>query len=150
MVHGSVYFSQHEFDCQCGCGFGAKEEHIEQDLVHVLHLLRIRAALPFRITSAARCATHNKNVGGKPRSTHLAGAQGDCEARYVGKSRAADISTVGWSPKLIAMVVELALALGCRIGLAQTFLHVDVETETYYPVRLWNYGSVDDTHSGSD
>lgn len=141
MVWGSVYFNQSEFACHDGCGFGTKEEHIEADLVHVLHVLRVHFAVPFRIDSGARCAVHNLKVGGKARSTHLAGVQGACEPRYTGKCRAVDISTAGWDPLRRESLVELALALGCRVGLAPDFIHLDVETNLFYPKREWTYGS---------
>lgn len=141
MVWGSVYFNQSEFACKDGCGFGSKEEHIEPDLVHILHVLRVHFAVPFRLTSAARCAVHNANEGGKARSTHLAGVQGDCEPRYTGKCRAVDISTAAWTDFQRGHLVELALALGCRVGTASNFIHLDVETPKYFPVRQWTYGA---------
>jgi hypothetical protein len=50
-----------------------------------------------------------------------------------------DISTVAWPPAIREEAVVLVLSLGLRIGIGADFLHIDVELNPYYPIRLWTY-----------
>ncbi len=141
MIYSSEYFQQSEFACKCGCGFGTKEADIAADLVHALHVLRVKFGVPIIIDSAARCTKHNTDVGGKPKSAHLAGVKGLCTPKYEGRCRAADVRTVGWPGETLAhSFTQLALDMGLRVGIAQTFVHLDVETAAFYPLRIWVYG----------
>jgi hypothetical protein len=148
MLHSSKYFSAKEFACKCGCGFGSSEVTIADDLIHALHCLRIKLGVPFKITSGARCVTHNTTVGGGTKSTHLPGVLGQCTPGYEGLTRAADIDTTGWSITLRAEAVQMALAMGLRVGIATTFLHFDVENAPYYGEGMWNYGLKEDSSGG--
>jgi len=139
MLHGSKYFAAKEFACQCGCGFGSREEQIAADLVHLLHVLRVNLAVPFVITSGARCVKHNDSVGGGKQSTHVPGVLGQCTPGYESQSRAADIDTSRWSSAVRGKIVEIALSCGARVGIADTFIHIDVESAPYYSEGLWNY-----------
>jgi len=141
MLHGSRYFSTREFACKCGCGFGLKEEEIAPELIHILSVLRVRMAMPFFITSGARCVTHNAKIGGQKNSTHLPGVKGVCTPGYEGKCRAADINITEWDSYTRGEVIRMALVIGARVGIATEFLHIDVETTPYYPEGLWNYSS---------
>ena len=146
MLHGSKYFSIKEFRCKCkACDFGTKEEHIAADLVHLLHVLRANLGVPFVITSGARCAQYNKSVGGGERSTHKAGVPLDCTPGYEGQCRAADIDISQWSAFQRGSVVRAALSCGARIGIADTFLHIDVEKIPHYVEGMWNYSSGEDS-----
>lgn len=60
--------SDAETSCRCGCGM-----NITRQLLIKLNEAREVAAVPFVITSGARCANHNRNVGGTPNSSHLRG-----------------------------------------------------------------------------
>ena len=62
-------FSRHEFACKCGCGLDV----IDLNLVNRLQVVRDILNTPIIIHSGVRCAEHNRDVGGKPRSLHLAG-----------------------------------------------------------------------------
>jgi hypothetical protein len=148
MMHGSKYFSAKEFMCKCGCGFGSRETDIADDLVHALHCLRMKLGVPFKITSAGRCVAHNAKVGGGARSTHLPGVKGLCTPDYEGKSRAVDVDTAMWSITLRAEAIQMALAMGLRVGIATTFLHFDVENAPYYGEGLWNYSLKEDSSGG--
>ena len=141
MLYSSLYFTTSEFACKCGCGFGSVEADIAPDLVHALHILRLRAKSPFVITSAARCAKHNASEGGAARSTHLPGLKGQCTPSYEGKCRAVDIKTVSWNQGLRDRIVAMALAMGLRVGVATTFLHLDIESAPHYPTPSWTYGA---------
>ena len=145
MLHGSQYFSVKEFSCRCSCGFGSNETDIAKELVFALHLMRQSLNVPFTIASGARCVTHNAAEGGKPKSTHLAGVKGQCTPEYEGKCRAVDIQSVAWSTDLRGRAVAMALAMGLRVGLATTFIHVDVESTPYYSEGVWNYSASEDS-----
>ena len=145
MLHGSSYFSSKEFACKCGCGFGTLETDIAPELIFALHILRQSLNIPFVVTSGARCVNHNTNQGGKPKSTHLPGVKGLCTPSYVGKCRAVDIQSVAWSTDLRGRAVVLALSMGLRVGLATTFIHVDVESPPYYSEGIWNYSASEDS-----
>ena len=66
------YFSEKEFDCRCGkCGKGFKD--MNHELIDKPDKARGIANIPFKLTSAFRCPSHNKTVGGVPDSAHLTG-----------------------------------------------------------------------------
>ena len=132
MLYGSKYFSLREFKA-------FKEEDIAPDLVFGLHMMRAKLQIPFIITSAYRTPEYNQKIGGAIRSTHLPGLFGDCTPGYEGKCRAADVSIVGWTSVQVAEAVHMALAMGMRVGIADTFLHFDVESEPYYREGMWFY-----------
>lgn len=148
MLHGSKYFSAKEFACKCGCGVGTTEETIAPDLIHALHCLRMKLGVSFKVTSGARCVTHNLAVGGGVKSTHLLGAPGQCTPGYEMQCRAADIDTTSWSITLRAEAVQMALVMGLRVGMATTFLHFDVENAPYYAEGMWNYSLKEDSSGG--
>lgn len=150
MLHGSEYFSTKEFACKCGCGFGAQEYHIASDLIHALHCLRVKINLPFVVTSGARCLKHNTASEGGARSTHMAGGVGgECTKKYEGQCRAVDVSTSGWSMAHRAEAIQMALAMGLRVGMATTFLHFDVENAPFYGEGIWNYGAKENSTGGN-
>jgi len=149
MLHGSKYFSAKEFACADGCGFGMKDDDIAPNLVHFLHTIRAKLAVPFYITSGARCEKHNKAVDGGMRSTHLpGGVGGPCSPEYTGQCRAADVSIEKWSMPIRGRAIQMALSLGLRVGIATGFIHFDVETEPYYTDGVWNYGSKENSSGG--
>lgn len=139
MFYGSKFFGPKEFACHCGCGLGSKEEDVAKDLIDALHNLRQAMGLAFVIDSGARCTKHNIAVHGRGRSTHLPGTPGDCFKAYEGKTRAADVSIAGWTNGQVADLVAAALRNGMRVGVAKTFIHLDVEKFTSYPRGLWSY-----------
>lgn len=110
-------FNSKEFDCH-----GSKccsSTSIDEKLVEYLQKIRDHFGKPITISSAYRCATHNKNVGGATGSRHT-------------KGQAADIYIVGVSPAEIARYAESIGILG--IGLYETnsdghFVHIDTRTQ---------------------
>lgn len=74
-----THFKPQEFLCQCGCGAGPAE--MDAAFMAALETARIRAQLPFHVTSGFRCAEHNAAIGGAPHSTHRFGAAADVRAR---------------------------------------------------------------------
>lgn len=70
------------------------------------------------INSGYRTPAHNKAVGGAPRSQHLDG-------------NAFDVNTSGWTKEQRRNLIISARKLGFTgIGIAQTFLHVDMAPRT--------------------
>lgn len=113
------YFTENEFRCPC-CGM----LRLDPTLVDLLDQAREKAGIPFRITSGYRCPNHNREVGGKPSSAHLAG-------------KAADIK-VNSSRERYFIVRALLEAGFQRVGIAKGFVHADVDLEKPHPV-VWLY-----------
>ena len=112
----STNFKSTEFDCHgAGC---CSKTLIDDKLVEYLQKIRDHFGKPVNVSSAYRCATHNKNVGGVTGSRHM-------------KGQAADIYITGVKPAEIAKYAESIGILG--IGLYETdkdghFVHVDTRT----------------------
>ena len=122
----SEHFHTDEFACQCGCGFGEKQEHIDVRLLSLLELIRSSVGGPIRLKSGCRCETHNSAVGGVPNSTHTLG-------------EAADIRVEGGWHRF--MVQRAAHAHGAEgVGTAKGFIHVDVHKGAVKPrPSAWSY-----------
>ena len=106
------YFKASEFNCKCGkCGMGLKD--MKPDLLASLVAMREDAGVPFAITSAIRCAAHNKAVGGEPDSAHMRGY-------------AVDITAT--TSRIRFRILQAAIRYNIkRIGIYKTFIHVDVD-----------------------
>ena len=109
-------FSVSEFACHGnGC---CTTVQIDDTLVEYLQKIRDHFGEPITITSAYRCSTHNRNVGGATGSRHT-------------KGQAADIVVHGVAP---AKVAKYAESIGIKgIGLYETandgyFVHIDTRT----------------------
>jgi len=103
----SSHFAETEFACRC-CGL----VRVNPGLVHLLEQLRGQlGGKPVVISSAYRCAVHNRAVGGAQRSQHLLG-------------NAADIAVIGVAPPNVAAVAEKLGFAG--VGRYSGFTHVDV------------------------
>ncbi len=117
----SQFFSQETdpmLSCPC-CG----SCELSPDLLARLDQARVTAGIPFNINSGYRCEAHNAEVGGKPTSSHLGGF-------------AVDISADN-SPARAAILNGLIAAGFERIGIAKTFIHVDMD-----PSKLAQFGPV--------
>ena len=68
MTNLSKHFSQSEFECRCVCKC---EVIVSSDLITLLEGIRVSLGVPVRVTSGARCETHNAKVGGAKRSWHI-------------------------------------------------------------------------------
>ena len=96
-----------EFNCPC-CGKNKMNESFLATLTDAREYCRT----PFMINSGYRCEKHNKKVGGKEKSTHRVGS-------------AADIHCT--ESRQRAMILCGLLEAGfSRIGIAKTFIHVDM------------------------
>lgn len=98
----------------------------EMDYIFLAKLDKAReiANVPFRITSGYRTIAHNEKVGGVPDSAHT-------------KGRAADIACTSGTNRYI--IVNSLLQAGFnRIGIANTFIHVD-DDPSKPPQVIWTY-----------
>lgn len=135
MFHGASKFFPSEFACKCGCGFGLQEEHVAKLLVEKLANIRAALQQPIIINSAARCAKHNLDEGGKEYSAHLAAP--DLEP-FERQSRAVDVAVT--NNQYRQQILELAILYGFkRIGIAKTFIHLDIAKGTHWPNAIWVY-----------
>lgn len=82
------------------------------------------ADIPFKINSAFRTPEHNAKIGGKPNSSHLRGLAVDI--------RAADSRT-----RFIILNALIKVGFS-RIGIAKTFIHVDLSEDKAQKV-VWVY-----------
>lgn len=113
----SEHFNEREFACpHCG------EVKVEPALVDALEEFRRRAGnLPVIVTSGYRCPEHNRAVGGKPHSYHLAGKAADVKVRGLDVLR------------LYRAAVDVLSFKQGGIGLySEGFVHLDIG-----PRRRW-------------
>lgn len=101
-------FSKDEFKCRCGCGFDAKDSFKLR-----LQMARAYSSIPYRMSSAARCETHNRNEQGSETSTHLLGLAADIMYRD--------------EVEMLTIIYGLVKAGFVRIGIniKLGFIHVD-------------------------
>lgn len=116
------YFELSEFDSPDEKGSGAK---MDQAFLVKLDSARYLANEPFIINSGYRTPERNKKVNGKPNSSHLKGVAVDIKAT---------------NSKTRFKIVEALLLVGFkRIGIADTFIHVDDDKKKVKEV-IWTYG----------
>jgi len=115
------YFELGEFACKCKCGLN----NTKPGLILKLNEARSIAGIPFKITSGSRCGSHNQAVGGSQSSSHLYGT-------------AVDISCAKPSDryKIVTALLEAGFT---RIGVANSFIHVDIDDKKVQEV-IWTYG----------
>lgn len=109
----SKHFHSTEFDCHGnGC---CSETKVNEKLIEILEQIREHFDAPITVTSAYRCPTHNRRIGGVTGSRHS-------------KADAADIVVKGVAPRIVAQYAE---SIGVKgIGLYESskdgyFVHVD-------------------------
>lgn len=122
MIDWSKYrhFSREEFDSPDEVGSGDK---MNEAFINHLHRARVLSNTPFKINSGYRTPSHNRKVGGKSTSSHL-------------KGLAADIHCTS-GHKRVKIVAGLIDAGFRRIGIADTFIHVDNDSSK--PDSIWLY-----------
>ena len=98
--------------------------NMNQEFLLKLDEARELAGIPFKINSAYRTPEHNAKIGGKPNSSHL-------------KGLAVDISVTNSRQRFIVLNALLEVGF-TRIGIADTFLHVDLSTDKSQQV-IWTY-----------
>ena len=114
-VQLSEHFNSYEFRCGLGRPCACTTILIDDKLVEFLEQIRQHFGQPITITSAYRCESYNRSIGGATGSRHS-------------KGQAADIVVKGVSPKEVAKYAESIGVLG--IGLYETasdgyFTHID-------------------------
>lgn len=111
MTRLSKDFLRKEFECKCGCGF----DTVDAELLSVLQEMRDHFSRRVIITSACRCESHNRLVGGSSASYHLL-------------ARAADVvvETVD-AHRVYAYLDELSKDR-FGIGLYKDFVHFDTRS----------------------
>lgn len=76
----SQHFTEREFDCRDGCGYGAAHP----DLIVALETLRkMIGGKPLHIVSGLRCPPRNRAVDGAARSRHQSGEAADIKPGLV-------------------------------------------------------------------
>lgn len=118
----SKNFTDEEFKCPC-CGEFVDSLPFRAFLAK-LQEARTAARTPFVVTSGYRCPKHNEAVGGSLDSSHIRGL-------------AADIRTSD-SRSRFRIVTGLIAAGLLRIGVAGTFIHVDMDC-TKAQGLMWTY-----------
>lgn len=112
-------FKPQEFTCPC-CG----RNEMSRQLLEMLQKARTIANIPFIINSAFRCESHNKKVSKFTNSPHLGGF-------------AVDIKITNSQQRFI--IIESLIKAGFkRIGVGETFIHVDIDPSKT-PVAMWGY-----------
>jgi len=115
------YFKLEEFDSPDEPGSG---KHMHQEILYMLDAVRKEYGKPIKINSGYRTEARNKKIGGVPNSSHL-------------KGLAVDISCK--SSKDRFALVNLLLKAGFkRIGIAGSFIHVDID-KTKSQNLIWGY-----------
>lgn len=115
------FFERHEFDSPDQPGSG---ENMKMRFMKKLIKARINANTAFIITSGYRTKDHNKKVGGVADSAHTKGLAADVLAR---------------TSHIRYKIVRAALQAGfTRIGIAETFIHLDDDTSKTQDV-IWTY-----------
>lgn len=120
------YFKYYEFDSPDVDGSG---QMMDADILQMLDTARELYGKPMVINSGFRTEEHNQKVGGTEHSSHL-------------KGLAADIKCTT-SADRYDMLDSLMKAGFNRIGIGQTFIHVDID-EDKPPFLIWTYAKVID------
>ncbi len=103
----STHFDRSEFACPCGCGF----DTVDARLIEYLEAIRQYFDRPVMITSACRCDSYNREIGGAELSQHKLG-------------RAADIVVKDVTPQEVQEYCMNQLA-PAGLGSYENFTHID-------------------------
>jgi len=115
------YFSYDEFDSPDELGSG---KHMDHDLLVMIDRARALYGKPIVVTSGFRTESHNKKVGGVASSSHL-------------KGLAIDVACVTSKHRFEMLTALLEVGFN-RIGVADTFIHIDVDKNKSQNV-IWTY-----------
>jgi uncharacterized protein YcbK (DUF882 family) len=119
------YFTSDEFECPCGkCDI----QQIDEGLIGKLDTTREKYGKAIRVNSGYRCPAHNKAIGGKENSSHMAGL-------------AADITPVLITLDELDNLYEICYNVFDNIGdgRLKRFVHVDNREKKPTGKRLWMY-----------
>lgn len=116
-----IHFDLDEFDSPDMPGSGA---FMDEEFLRMIDAARELAGMPFIINSGFRTPAHNRAVGGSDTSSHMSGYAADIRATS---------SNRRW------IVIAACLQAGfTRIGVADTFVHVDCDPDKAENV-MWLY-----------
>jgi hypothetical protein len=110
------HFTEHELACK-GSGIIKLDPRFADELVKI----REAWGLPLVPSSVCRSPEHNKKEGGHPRSLHLT----DNPKWPTFGTMAIDIIWDGWAKGKQQEFAQLARKMGWRVGLANSFIHLD-------------------------
>lgn len=114
------YFTYDEFDSPDLPGSGA---FMQQEFLDKLDEARHVAQVPFIVNSGFRTEAHNRAVGGKETSSHLTGW-------------AADIRATSSNRRYLIIAALVGVGFN-RIGVADTFVHVDMDPKAQNVMWLY-------------
>lgn len=110
-------FNKSEFECKGGCEMPDEVLVEITKLASQLQYIRDFVRQPIKITSAYRCETYNKSIGGVSNSQHILG-------------KAADIQIANMTPcevfETINTLTEHGHILQGGLGKYNTFTHYDI------------------------
>ena len=115
------YFNYNEFDSPDELGSG---KNMNCDLLEMIDKAREIYGKPIRVNSGYRTQSHNQKVGGVYSSSHL-------------KGLAIDVACVRSSDRFEMLTALLEVGFN-RIGVASTFIHVDIDKNKSQNV-IWTY-----------
>jgi uncharacterized protein YcbK (DUF882 family) len=115
------YFNYDEFDSPDELGSG---KHMDHDLLVMIDRARALYGKPIVVTSGFRTESHNEKVGGVSSSSHL-------------KGLAIDVACVRSKDRFEMLTALLEVGFN-RIGVADTFIHIDVDKNKSQNV-IWTY-----------
>lgn len=114
----SEHFTREEVVCKCGCGYSL----IDRTLLDMLENARKLACVKFIINSWCRCQAYNDSLPNSvPDSAHIKGLAVDISAKLNKQIILKSLRKAGFK----------------RIGIAKTFIHVDVDMDK--PQKEWTY-----------
>lgn len=121
-----MYFDFEEFDSpdEVGSGLPVSEGgKMDINFLHKLDQARVIAGVPFKINSGYRSEKWNLKVGGRVGSSHRKGCAVDihCNNSYYRSEILQGLISVGFT----------------RIGIANTFIHVDLDKDKENAIWLY-------------
>jgi len=115
------YFNYEEFDSPDIQGSG---QLMDPKLLDMIDKAREIYGKPIRVTSGYRTEDHNRKVGGVDSSSHL-------------KGLAIDVACVRSNDRFEMLTALIEVGFN-RIGVAGTFIHVDIDKDKSQNV-IWTY-----------
>lgn len=115
------YFNYEEFDSPDIQGSG---QLMDPELLDMIDKAREIYGKPIRVTSGYRTEDHNRKVGGVDSSSHL-------------KGLAIDVACVRSKDRFEMLTALIKVGFN-RIGVASTFIHVDIDKGKSQNV-IWTY-----------
>lgn len=114
------YFKLEEFDSPDLKGSG---ENMDKEFLTLLSEARELANIPFKINSGYRTEKHNLKVGGRVGSSHIKGLACDIHCNNSVNRK---------------IIVSALIKVGFkRIGIAKTFIHVDLDHDKTDSIWLY-------------